>query len=67
MLQLHRLGFGEMLVPLRHIQTVEPGLLGGACAVEKQDIGGDGGVGRKDTTRHTHDGMQVKFGQQLLF
>lgn len=66
MLQLHGLGLGEVLVALRHIQTVEPSLLGGLGAVKEQDVGGDGGIGRKDTARHTDHGMQVEFGQQLF-
>ena len=64
---LHGPGLAEMLVAFRHIQPVEPGLAGGAGAVEKQDVGGDGGVGRKDAARQTDDGVQVEIRQQLLF
>lgn len=66
MLQLHGLGFGEMLIALRHIQAVEPGLLRGPGAVKEQNVGGDGGIGCKDAARHPDHGMQVEFRQQLL-
>ena len=67
MLQLHGLGLGEVLVALRHVQTIEPGLLGGASAVEEQDVGGDGRIGGEDAGRHTDDRMEVELRQQLLF
>lgn len=66
-LQLHGLGLGKMLVALRHVQPVEPRLLRRSGAVEEQDVGGDGGVRRKDAARHPDDGMQVELAEQLLF
>ena len=65
-LQLHGLGLGEMLVALRHVQAIEPGLLRGASAVEEEYVGGDGGVGRKHAARQAHHGVQVEFREQLL-
>lgn len=56
----------EVLSIRGHIQTVEPGFLDGACPVKEQDIGGNGGIGCKNTTRHTNDCLQVEFRQQLL-
>ena len=35
--------------------------------VEEKNIGRNGGIGRKDTVRHTNDCMQVEFGKQLPF
>ena len=64
--QLHGLGFAEMLVALRHVQPIEPGGFRRAGAVKEQDVGGDGGVGRKHASRHPHYGMQIEFVQQLF-
>ena len=55
-----------MLVPLRHIQAVEPGPFRGAGAVKKQDIGGDGGVGGEHAAGHADDRMQIELTQQLF-
>ena len=67
MLQLHGLGLGEVLIALGHIEAIEPGLLGGAGAVEEENVGGDGGIGRKDAAGHADDRMEVELRQQLLF
>ena len=66
-LQLHGLSLGEMLVAFRHVQPVEPRLLRRTGAVEEQDVGGNGGVRRKDTARHADDRVQVELAEQLLF
>ena len=66
-LQLHGFGLREVLIPLGHVQPIEPSLLGGAGAVEEEDVGGDGGIGRKDAAGHTNDGVEVELRQQLLF
>ena len=55
-----------MLVPLRHIQAIEPSLRGGAGAVEKQDVGGDGGVGREHAAGHPNHCVQIELGKQLF-
>ena len=65
-LQLHGLSLGEMLVAFRHVQPVEPRLLRRTSAVEEQDVGGNGGVRRKDAARHADDRVQVELAEQLL-
>lgn len=65
-LQAHGLGLGKGFVTFGQVNTVEPGLLGGAGLVEEQDIGGDAGVGRKNALGQADDGMQVVFRQQLV-
>ena len=65
-LQLHRLRLGEVLVALRHVEAVEPGLLGGLGAVEEEDVRRDRGVGREDAPGHADHGVQVEFRKQLL-
>ena len=67
MLEFHRLGLGEVLAVRGHVQTIEPCFLCRACTVEEQNVGSNRRIGRKNTTRHTDDGMQVEFGQQFLF
>ena len=73
MLQLHRFGLREMLVPLWHIQTIEPRFL---CRitfwsalrtgiVEEQNVRGNRSVGRKDAARQTDNGVQVEIPEQL--
>jgi len=59
MFELHRLGLGKMLVALRHIQTIEPRFFRRLRVVKEQQIGGDAGIGGKDTARQTDNGMQV--------
>lgn len=73
MFRLHGLCLGEMLVPLWHIQTIEPRFL---CRitfwsalrtgiVEEQNVRGNGSVGRKDATWQTDNGMQVEISEQF--
>ena len=56
-----------MLIAFRHIQPIEPSGLGGAVVVKEKDVGGDGGIGRKDAARHPNDGVEVELTEQLLF
>ena len=67
MLWLHGLCLGKMLVALRHVQPVKPGLLGGVVIVKEQNVGGDGGIGREHAARQPDDGVQIELPQQLLF
>ena len=64
-LELHGLGLGEVLVPLGHIQPVEPGFLGGVGMVEKKDVGGNGRIRRKHAARQADDGMEIELPQQF--
>ena len=67
MLRFHGLCFGEMLVALRHIQTVEPCFFSWACAVKEKNIRGNGRVRREHARGHSDNGMQIALGQQFLF
>ena len=73
MFRLHGLCLGEMLVPLWHIQTIEPRFL---CRitfwstirtgiVEEQNVRGNRSVRCKDTARQTDNGVQVEIPEQL--
>lgn len=64
--QFHRLGLGEVFIAFGHVETVEPGFFGWAGAVKEEDVGGDGGVRRKDAVGQADDGVEVKFGEELL-
>jgi hypothetical protein len=72
-LHLHRLGLGEMLVALGHVEAVEPRLLRvvalrralGMLVVEEEDVRGDARVRGEDTARQAHDGVEVELPQQL--
>ena len=72
MLQTHRLRLGEVLISLRHIHTIEPGLFGLitlrstlCCFVAEEDhIGSNRGIRRKDRARQTDDSMQVEVLQE---
>ncbi len=65
MLKLHRLRFREMLVAVRHVETIEPRLLRGARAVEEENVRRDGRVGGEDAAGHADDRMEVELRQQL--
>ena len=73
MFRLHRLCLGEMLVPLWHVQTIEPRFL---CRItfwstlrtdiiEEQNVRGYRSVRCKDTAWQTDNGMQVEISEQL--
>lgn len=65
-LQFHWLGLGEVLITLRHIQTIEPSFFCRLCMVKEQNVGGDGCVRRKYAVRHTDYSMQIELREQLL-
>ena len=46
---------------------VVPNVLRGLALGEEQQVGLDAGVGREHAVGQPHDGVQVAFGQQLLF
>ena len=65
-LKLHRFGLGEIFVALGHVEAVKPSFFGWAGAVEEEDVGGDGGVGRKDAVRHADDGVEVELSEKFF-
>ena len=66
MFQLDRFCFGKMFVTLRHIQTIEPGFPCRMGILEKEDIGRNAGIRRKDTAWQTDNGVEIESGQELF-
>lgn len=64
-LELHRLRLREVLIALRHVEAVEPGLLRRVRPVEEKDVCGDRGIRGEHAARHSYDGMEVKLAHQL--
>ena len=62
----HGAGLGEGFALLREGKAIEPGLLGGAVAVEEEDVGGDGGVGGEDAGGQTDDGVEIEVVEEAL-
>ena len=65
MLELHRLRLREVLIALRHVEAVEPGLLCRVRPIEEKDVRGDRGIRGEYAARHTDDGMEVELAHQL--
>lgn len=63
--ELHRLRLREVLVALRHVEAVEPGLLRRVRTVKEEDVRGDRGIRGEHTAWHSYDGMEVKLTHQL--
>ena len=55
-----------MLIPFRHVKTVEPGLFCRSIVIEEQDIRCDGGVRREHAPRHPDNCMEVEILQQFF-
>ena len=66
MLYFHWLCFGEVLVPLGHIQTIKPDLFCDSSTVKKENVGCDGCIGSEYTVRHTNNSVQIEFFQQFF-
>lgn len=64
-LELHRLRLREVLVALRHVEAVEPGLLRRVRPVEEENVCGDRGIRGEHAARHSYDGMEVELAHQL--
>ena len=56
-----------MLIAFRHIQPIEPGGLGRAVVVKEKNVGGDGGIGRKDAAGIRTMVWRFELTEQLLF
>lgn len=56
-LELHRLRLREVLIALRHVEAVEPGLLCRVRPLEEEDVRGDRGIRGEYAARHADDGM----------
>ena len=58
--------FGVVLAAFGERLFVIPDLAGRAGAVEEQDVGGDAGVGGKDTVGQADDGVEVEFLEEFF-
>ena len=67
MLELHGLRLAKVLIPLRHVQTIEPCFFGRTSPIEEKDVGCDRSVWGEHAARHADDCVQIEVGQQLLF
>ena len=63
---LHRFRLAEMLVAVRHVETVEPRLPRRPCLVEEQEVRRDARVRREDARGQADDRVQVALREELF-